>query len=442
MRTNALRKYFAPLAATTAASLLLGAGTASAAVPDAPWSGTGMAVTTVAADGTGAAAPLFNYAVTGHNGAWTFSAVAKSARTQPVDWHYTGFHAWFDVTVAIEKFVIRDGKEIQKQSLASAGPVNCCAAPSGGFDYSGSTAFDLQAGDVYGFRMSGSNWDSDTRLNGSLALAIPDTTPPVITPRVTGQLGTNGFYTSDVHVVWDVTDLESAIAHRSGCDDASVVSDTRGQTFTCSADSTGGSAIKSVTIKRDVTAPALTVPGTILKQDAAPGGAAVDYAAGATDAIDPSPSLTCSAQSGTVFPIGATNVSCSATDAAGNIAGKGFDVLVLGRPPVPTSPKAMPALSFRYAMRKGLTRITGLKLGNLQPGDTLTLTCKGAKCPKRLNGKAFTQRAATTKIDVSPLLRRTWLKPGTVITLAVSDGSGSAGTRQLIIRKAKAPRVI
>ena len=71
--------------------------------------------------------------------------------------------------------------------------------------------------------MGGSNWDSDARLNGSLALAIPDTTPPVITPRVTGQLGKNGFYTSDVHVAWDVTDLESAIAHRSGCDDASVV---------------------------------------------------------------------------------------------------------------------------------------------------------------------------------------------------------------------------
>jgi hypothetical protein len=51
--------------------------------------------------------------------------------------------------------------------------VNCCAAPSGGFDYSGTTSFDLQAGDVYGFRMTGSHVDRDRRLLGTLTLSLP-----------------------------------------------------------------------------------------------------------------------------------------------------------------------------------------------------------------------------------------------------------------------------
>ena len=64
--------------------------------------------------------------------------------------------------VAIEKYVVRGGKEIVKETLASAGPVMCCTAPSGGFKYKGDTTFDLQPGDVYGFRLSGSHGDGPT----------------------------------------------------------------------------------------------------------------------------------------------------------------------------------------------------------------------------------------------------------------------------------------
>ena len=38
------------------------------------------------------------------------------------------------------------------------------------FDYSGTATFDLQPGDTYGFRMSGSHFDSDRRLIGTLTL--------------------------------------------------------------------------------------------------------------------------------------------------------------------------------------------------------------------------------------------------------------------------------
>jgi hypothetical protein len=153
-------------------ALALGATSASAATPGEPWAASGTGTTTTTADGTSGDAVL-NYSVAGSSGAWTLKATAKTARQQAASWRYTGYHAWFQVRVGIEKFVIRNGQEIVTQKLAAAGPVNCCAAPSGGFDYSGTTSFDLQAGDVYGFRMTGSHFDRDRRLIGTLTLSLP-----------------------------------------------------------------------------------------------------------------------------------------------------------------------------------------------------------------------------------------------------------------------------
>jgi hypothetical protein len=87
---------------------------------------------------------------------------------------------------------------------------------------------------------------------------IADSTPPVITPTVTGTLGNHGWYTSNVHVTWSVTDPESAITNQSGCGASDVTVDTAGVTFTCSATSSGGTDSNSVTIKRDASAPSIT----------------------------------------------------------------------------------------------------------------------------------------------------------------------------------------
>jgi hypothetical protein len=85
-----------------------------------------------------------------------------------------------------------------------------------------------------------------------------DSTPPVITPNVSGTLGNNGWYTSDVTVSWSVTDPDSTISSSSGCGTTTISTDTTGQTLTCSATSAGGTASKSVTIKRDATPPTFT----------------------------------------------------------------------------------------------------------------------------------------------------------------------------------------
>ena len=85
-----------------------------------------------------------------------------------------------------------------------------------------------------------------------------DTTPPNITATVTGTLGNNGWYVSDVTVTWTVSDPDSAVTSTSGCDPSGVTSDTAGRTYTCTATSAGGTASASVTIKRDATDPVIS----------------------------------------------------------------------------------------------------------------------------------------------------------------------------------------
>ena len=86
-----------------------------------------------------------------------------------------------------------------------------------------------------------------------------DTTPPQITPWIEGQLGSNGWYTSDVSVSWLVHDAETpgAVVPSVGCGQSWLRTDSDGTTFTCTGTSEGGSTTQSVTIKRDTRPPFL-----------------------------------------------------------------------------------------------------------------------------------------------------------------------------------------
>ncbi len=96
-------------------------------------------------------------------------------------------------------------------------------------------------------------------INGVFLWRTPglDYTPPVVTPVVTGTLGTNGWYRSNVNLTWSVTDAESAIVSTDGCEPIDLTVDTGGVSFTCTATSAGfgGPTSASVTIKRDATSP-------------------------------------------------------------------------------------------------------------------------------------------------------------------------------------------
>jgi ELWxxDGT repeat protein len=96
--------------------------------------------------------------------------------------------------------------------------------------------------------------------------------------------------------------------------------DIRGNTAQCSF---------QVTV-RDTSAPIVTCPASISLDATGPAGSLVTYdAARATDAVTPTPELTYSHPSESVFPIGRTEVTVTARDAAGNQAQCRFNVSVL-----------------------------------------------------------------------------------------------------------------
>ncbi len=131
-----------------------------------------------------------------------------------------------------------------------AASVSCIAAPVGSYvDVLGALA-PIQCPDGATTAETGSTGVHD---------CVSDTSPPVITPTVTGTLGLNGWYTSDVTLTWSVDEPETpGSLVTTGCADQAVTTDQDATTYSCSATSLGGSAGPvTVTIKRDATPPAI-----------------------------------------------------------------------------------------------------------------------------------------------------------------------------------------
>jgi uncharacterized protein len=77
------------------------------------------------------------------------------------------------------------------------------------------------------------------------------------------------------------------------------------------------------------TPPVLHLPADITAEATSPGGAIVAYIATATDARDASVVVTCAPESGSLFALGATTVSCSATNSRHKTATGSFSVTVV-----------------------------------------------------------------------------------------------------------------
>jgi predicted extracellular nuclease len=88
-------------------------------------------------------------------------------------------------------------------------------------------------------------------------------------------------------------------------------------------------AIAYFRFPRDMMPPVVTVPADQQVTAQGPFGALVTYTASATDDIDGSVAVTCAPASGSLFAVGATLVSCTATDAVGNVGSATFTVTVV-----------------------------------------------------------------------------------------------------------------
>ena len=173
-------------------------------------------------------------------------------------------------------------------------------------------------------------------LRGSPAVTfhvdVVSNTPPTITvpDDLTVEGDTTGGWTAEFTV--GATDVEDAPDPTAIC--STAVGDLLPlgtTTVSCSVTDSGNLSASDafdVTVV-DTTDPSLTVPGDQSVTTSDPGGVAVTYgAATATDIVDSSPTVGCSPASGSVFPVGTTAVTCTATDDSDNSATGTFHVTV------------------------------------------------------------------------------------------------------------------
>jgi hypothetical protein len=79
----------------------------------------------------------------------------------------------------------------------------------------------------------------------------------------------------------------------------------------------------------DTTPPTISVPQAVSAEATGADGAHVVYTVAVGDDFDSDPAWTCTPASGSLFPLGSTTVTCTATDATGNSANATFVVTIV-----------------------------------------------------------------------------------------------------------------
>jgi hypothetical protein len=185
---------------------------------------------------------------------------------------------------------------------------------------------------------------ADTRGNSSsssFSVTVTDTTGPSLTlpsPIRLEATSPAGASTTFAATATDTVDGSRPVS----CTPTSGSTFALGTTVVgCSASDTRGNATNgsfNVAVL-DTTAPALTVPASFSVEATGSSGAAVTYAATANDIVDGAVTPSCNPASDSTFPLGATTVTCTATDSRGNSTSQSFIVTVVdSTPPVLSLP--------------------------------------------------------------------------------------------------------
>jgi hypothetical protein len=109
--------------------------------------------------------------------AWTVSTTPSSTGTITFDWDNSGNYWHYQVTESLVLFAYNASGVEQFYTLSANGPENCCITPSGGFDYTGVDTVSVNAGEPWGFIISGSNYDSTDIMYGTLTISDASPTP-------------------------------------------------------------------------------------------------------------------------------------------------------------------------------------------------------------------------------------------------------------------------
>jgi hypothetical protein len=197
-------------------------------------------------------------------------------------------------------------------------PINITRAPAGNQFAVGSTTVIWMAADADG--------------NSAMAqqqVTVNDVTPPVVTVPADITLAAasaNGAVVTFTASATDIVDGSVLVS----CVPASGSTFAVGATpVVCSStDAHGNSASAGFTVTvtpyvnpvKNAKPPKVTAPKNMKVEATGPAGAIVTFTATATDPVDGTLPVTCAPASGTMFPLGATTVTCSATNSAAKSA--------------------------------------------------------------------------------------------------------------------------
>jgi hypothetical protein len=119
----------------------------------------------------------------------------------------------------------------------------------------------------------------------------------------------------------------------------------RTTTVTCTARDNAGNASSTqfgVTVTVDEP-PTVIVPADQIEEATSPAGAVVTFTATSNDPEDdPDPTVTCSPDSGSTFPLGTTPIDCTAKDSSENVTTERFNVIVRDTTPPNFDPLPAP----------------------------------------------------------------------------------------------------
>lgn len=298
-------------------------------------------------------------------------------------------------------------------------PVTCTPASGSTFAI-GATTVTCSATDL-----------SNNKATGTFSVTVQDTKPPVITRTDTGVVEATSPSGAPVVIsatANDVVDGDRPVT----CTPASGSVFSIGSTpATCSATDTRSNLaeIDFDVIVRDTIKPVITVPADITLAATSASGAEVDYVAAFTDSGSGIVTRGCTPATGSTFPIGATTVTCVATDAGGNNNSKSFTItvrksafLVNGRVTVSGTAKVGATLTAESTVvtTPAATQTSGQWLRNGNPIDSAT-------------GTSYV--LTSTDVGATILYRQTDARGGYTDALSFSNSVGPIGLGDIDLPK-------
>lgn len=210
-------------------------------------------------------------------------------------------------------------------------------------------------------------------------------------------------------------------------------------TVLCTATNATGTASGSFPVTvLDGSGPVLDVPDSITAEASSAAGAIVTWTSSATDAVDGPRPVTCTPESGTLFPLGDTLVSCSATDTLGQETNALFIVSVLDTtPPLILTATATPNTLWppNHKMVDVVVSATASDL--VDPAPIVRISSVRSDQPVNGTGDGDTgpDWVLTGAMTLQLRSERSGSKDRTyTITVEATDATGNVSTREVTVR--------